>query len=69
MVGKVAVVPIVLNVAVDVAGGGSVRNMSLQQNWKVRCVSLSSTLPPRVEAAAVFAVLTWNPRNGKNIAA
>ena len=46
MVGKVAVVPIVLNVAVDVAGGGSVRNMSLQQNWKVRCVSLSSTLPP-----------------------
>ena len=31
VVGKVAVVPILLGVAVDVAGGESVRNMSVQR--------------------------------------
>ena len=34
MVGKIAVVPIVLSVAVDVAGGESVRNMSVLRNWR-----------------------------------
>ena len=37
MVGKDVVVPIVLNVAVDVAGGEWERNMSVLQYWRVRC--------------------------------
>ena len=36
VVGKDAVVPIVLNVAVDVAGGEWGRNMSVLQYWRVR---------------------------------
>ena len=37
VVGKVAVVLVVLSVAVDAAGGESVRNMSALRNWRVRC--------------------------------
>ena len=37
VVGKVAVVPIRLSVAVHAAGGESVRNMSVLRNWRVRC--------------------------------
>ena len=37
VVGKVAIVPIVLSVAVVVDGGESVRNMSVLRNWRARC--------------------------------
>ena len=50
MVGRVSVVPTVLSVAVDVAGGESVRNMS------VRVVVVH--VAPWVDAAAVVAVLS-----------
>ena len=49
----VAVVAIVLGVAVDVAGGESVHNMSV---LRVRVVVVH--VAPRVEAAAVYTVLT-----------
>ena len=48
VVDKIGVVPIVLSVAVGIAGGESMRNVSVLRNWRVRCrwrpsVSLSST--------------------------
>ena len=39
MVDKVAVVPIVMSVRVEVAGGESVRNMSVLRVWRVSCCS------------------------------
>ena len=63
MVGKVAVVPIVLSVAVDVAGGESVRNC-LNGGTGGYVVVVAAVrvvvvhVAPRVEAAAVVAVLT-----------
>ena len=63
MVGKVAVVPIVLSVAVDVAGGESVRNMSVLRGSNVRCNCDRCACRGRPRctwggAAAVVAVLT-----------
>ena len=59
----VAVVPIVLSVAVDVAGGESVGNMSFLRGWRVRfsccrCTCRCRPHCPRVEAAAAYDVLT-----------
>ena len=49
MVGKVAVVQFVLSVAVDVAGGESVRHMSvltLPLGWRLRLLLLLLSLSP-----------------------